>query len=214
MKSSIRRYPGEAASVTYDIPRCIHAAECVRRLPAVFDPERRPWILPDRGDAAQLAEAVAACPTGALHVERADGAAEPGPPVNTASVQPNGPLYVAGAIEVVEGAETVLRDTRVALCRCGDSGNTPLCDLSHAKAAFHNDGVLTGGPQESGGAESGPVRFTPVPNGPLRFEGPLVVTCPDGNRRRVTSGALCRCGCTRTTPFCDGSHRAAGFRTE
>lgn len=214
MKSRIRRYEGNPGTVTYDIPRCIHVAECVRRLPAVFDPKRRPWILPARAGADELAETVAACPTGALHFERADGAAEVTPPVNTATVQPNGPLYVAGAIEVAEGNEVTLRDTRVAFCRCGDSANTPLCDLAHAEAGFQNDGLLTGGPPESGGDASGPVRFTPVPNGPVRFQGPLVVTDAQGNRRTVTKGALCRCGHTKTTPFCDGSHKAAGFRTE
>ena len=79
MKSRIRRYRGESVTVAYDIPRCIHAAVCVKRLPAVFDPARRPWILPDRADADELAETVAACPTGALQVERADGADGAGP---------------------------------------------------------------------------------------------------------------------------------------
>ena len=214
MKSRIRRYTGEAIDVTYDIPRCIHVAECVKRLPAVFDPNRRPWILPDQAGADELAEAVVACPTGSLHFERRDGVREKTPTTNTASVQPNGPLYVEGEIEVAEGKETALRDTRVAFCRCGDSANSPLCDLAHVEAGFEDDGALTAGPPESDGDEAGPVRFTPAPNGPLLFRGPLVVTDPEGNRRRLIKGALCRCGYTKTTPFCDGSHKAAGFRTE
>ena len=42
----------------------------------------------------------------------------------------------------------------------------------------------------------------------------MKLTDPEENRRRVVKGALCRGGYTQTTPFCDGSHKAAGFRAE
>ena len=40
-----------AEVVTYDAKRCIHAAECVHGLPAVFDSNAKPWINPDGADA-------------------------------------------------------------------------------------------------------------------------------------------------------------------
>jgi hypothetical protein len=43
------------------------AAECVRGMPAVFDPAKRPWIAPDAADAETLAAVIRRCPTGALH---------------------------------------------------------------------------------------------------------------------------------------------------
>jgi uncharacterized Fe-S cluster protein YjdI len=43
-----------------------HAAECLRRLPAVFGVDQRPWIFPDGADPDVVVEVVARCPTGAL----------------------------------------------------------------------------------------------------------------------------------------------------
>jgi len=56
-----------------------------------------------------------------------------------------------------------------------------------------------------------------------RENGPLVVPRAavrvvdhEGNELPLPEGkelvALCRCGQSSTKPFCDGSHRAAGFR--
>jgi len=51
-------------------------------------------------------------------------------------------------------------------------------------------------------------------NGPYKITGPVVIVDADGNRFPVDEGrpvALCRCGHSRTKPFCDRSHREAGF---
>ena len=50
-------------------------------------------------------------------------------------------------------------------------------------------------------------------NGALYVRGEVRVVTEDD--REVASGlrlALCRCGASRNQPFCDGSHRTAGFR--
>jgi CDGSH-type Zn-finger protein len=55
---------------------------------------------------------------------------------------------------------------------------------------------------------------TPYPDGPLLVRGDVDILGPDGTvlpRRRRTI-ALCRCGMSSLKPFCDGSHKAAGFR--
>jgi CDGSH-type Zn-finger protein len=55
---------------------------------------------------------------------------------------------------------------------------------------------------------------TPYPDGPLLVRGAVDIVGPDGTvlpRRRRTI-ALCRCGLSSLKPFCDGSHKAAGFR--
>jgi hypothetical protein len=57
---------------------------------------------------------------------------------------------------------------------------------------------------------------TPCPDGPLLVRGDIEIVGVDGlpvpNRRRTV--ALCRCGLSALKPFCDGSHKVAGFRTE
>jgi uncharacterized Fe-S cluster protein YjdI len=120
---TVKRYDGEQIEVTYDVRRCLHAAECVRGMPLVFDTAKRPWIAPDAGDAEALAAVIRRCPTGALHYALRGGDPEP-PRVPTRIRLPeNGPLLVEGDLEL-EGE----RETRAALCRCGQSENQPYCD--------------------------------------------------------------------------------------
>ncbi|WP_260615316.1 CDGSH iron-sulfur domain-containing protein [Microbispora sp. KK1-11] len=58
------------------------------------------------------------------------------------------------------------------------------------------------------------VTVTPCEDGPLLVRGPFTLVTQDG--RRIDPGrttvALCRCGRSSTKPFCDGSHKAGGFR--
>jgi CDGSH-type Zn-finger protein/uncharacterized Fe-S cluster protein YjdI len=49
----------------------------------------------------------------------------------------NGPLLVAGNVEICSGTgRTINRVTKTALCRCGQSANKPYCDGTHAKVGF------------------------------------------------------------------------------
>jgi CDGSH-type Zn-finger protein len=51
-------------------------------------------------------------------------------------------------------------------------------------------------------------------NGPYKVEGPVRVIDSDGNEFVLPEGsaiALCRCGQSRTKPFCDKSHKRVGF---
>lgn len=61
-----------------------------------------------------------------------------------------------------------------------------------------------------------PTKITPYRNGPYLVRGPIELVDQDGNRievkRRVV--ALCRCGRSQMRPFCDGTHKAIGFRAE
>jgi CDGSH-type Zn-finger protein/uncharacterized Fe-S cluster protein YjdI len=49
----------------------------------------------------------------------------------------NGPLGVAGPIEIISGTgRTIDRVEKAALCRCGHSGRKPFCDGTHARVGF------------------------------------------------------------------------------
>ena len=53
-------------------------------------------------------------------------------------------------------------------------------------------------------------------HGPLLVEGPFTVIDAAGNAFTIPTGkpaiALCRCGASRTKPFCDGTHSKQGFQ--
>jgi CDGSH-type Zn-finger protein len=50
-------------------------------------------------------------------------------------------------------------------------------------------------------------------NGPYRVTGPVTIIDADGSPFTIQGDnvALCRCGGSKTKPFCDGSHRENGF---
>ena len=61
-----KAYRSEKITVSFDLQRCIHARECVRGLPEVFDTEKRPWIQPDNTEPDTITTVVLRCPSGAL----------------------------------------------------------------------------------------------------------------------------------------------------
>lgn len=212
MKTKVLKYEGKEISVHYDVVRCIHAAECVHGLPEVFDPKRKPWITPDAATSEKVLHVVSACPTGALRVSGATSATAS---ENATRIEPNGPLYTAGDIEVkTPDGESLLKDTRIALCRCGASENKPLCDGAHVKVGFTDGGALRTTGASPLKRENGKLTFMPLPGGPLLFEGPCELVGANGGRAYPEKGALCRCGASQKKPFCDGSHSSIDFSGE
>ena len=213
----IHRYEADGIAVTYEARRCIHAKECVQGLPAVFDPKRKPWVDPLAAKADAVARVIERCPTGALKYERRDGAPqEAAPPKNTIRIDADGPLYLHGRAHV-DGADgqPVVRDTRVALCRCGQSALKPICDGSHTKAGFKDAGAVSKLEVETIAGNSGGGALTIVcqANGPLAVTGDFELVDAKGTVvARGNSAWLCRCGGSGNKPFCDGTHKKIGFK--
>jgi uncharacterized Fe-S cluster protein YjdI len=133
-----RLYANDAIEVVWEPRLCIHSGNCWRRLNNVFNPEARPWVDVDGATPDEIAETILTCPTGALHFRRLDGGPQEGPQEpTTLEPRPNGPLFLRGRVRIVDADGNVVReDTRVALCRCGGSGNKPFCDGTHRTIGF------------------------------------------------------------------------------
>lgn len=204
-----RTYETKRIAVHWDSSRCIHTRRCIEALPGVFDPQRRPWIDVTRAEADALAAAVERCPTGALRHTRLDGA-EGERPASPATATPtdDGPLMVRGDLRVVgPDGETLSEETRVTLCRCGNSRNQPYCDNSHVEGGFRSSDYAAR-PARDPAAPGGPVTITATRDGSLHVEGHLVVEDPQGERLGEGDDLwLCRCGRSAAKPFCDASHR-------
>jgi CDGSH-type Zn-finger protein/uncharacterized Fe-S cluster protein YjdI len=204
---------GRTAIIEFDAHKCIHSRHCVLDRPDVFVPNvEGEWIHPDAATADEVIALARNCPSGAIVAHRLDGGpAESAPIVNTVRVLENGPLAVRADLSV-RGAPAGLRAT---LCRCGQSQRKPYCDGSHATAGF----TATGEPPAKESAplprRSGPVEVTPAPNGPLQLTGPMEVVSGTGHTiNRASQLYFCRCGQSKTKPYCDGSHKAFGFAAD
>ena len=155
---ALREYRTARITVEWRAERCIHSANCIRALPRVFDPRRRPWVDVAAADADEIERAVLRCPTGALQYVRHDGAAQEAPDAPT-TLTPirNGPLYVRGDVEVrgLDG-HPIRTGTRVSLCRCGLARQVPFCDNTCRTTRWRepSEGEASTGP--TGGPESAP----------------------------------------------------------
>lgn len=211
-----RAYAGAGITVHFEPRRCIHSAHCIRALPVVFDAARTPWVRADRAPPDAVAEAVRRCPTGALTFARTDG----GPPepipsdtVVDVEVDPEGPIYLRGNVELRRKDGTRLgRETRCALCRCGLSARKPYCDNAHREAGWRaasNPGVA------DLSADDAAPHVVVRADGPYVVVGDVTVRTPDGVvLAHGARAALCRCGQSAGKPFCDGTHKRVGFQAD
>jgi CDGSH-type Zn-finger protein len=182
----------------------------------VFDPQKKPWIQPDNASAEEIADVIERCPTGALHYKLKNSSRTEEPSIkNRIQLQKNGPIYFFGDIEVQDAeGNTLLEDTRFALCRCGGSSNKPACDNSHEKLDW-SAGVDadTSRMPEIDEEKHANLIIKLMDNGPAILEGSYTLESPEIGSYSSDKGiALCRCGASSNKPFCDGTHKDIGFK--
>jgi uncharacterized Fe-S cluster protein YjdI len=73
--------------------------------------------------------------------------------------------------------------------------------------------VRAAAPSPSAAAAGAPSTVQLTADGPLLLAGEFEIRGPDGTVLfKGQKAALCRCGHSKNKPFCDGSHRPAGFK--
>ncbi len=137
-KEIIKEYTNGEFTILWKPKACIHAAECVKRLPQVYKPKEKPWITMEKATTAALKEQIQACPSGALSYKiTSEEGTEAAETLIEVEAMPNGPLLVYGTLNIKKSdgsSETKQKTT--AFCRCGASNNKPYCDGAHTKIAF------------------------------------------------------------------------------
>lgn len=207
------KYAGKDVQVTWNKTLCIHMGECGRAQGDIFKGGRDPWCEPDVAAIADVADVIERCPTGALAYD-ATSKTEQVADKNTVHIAYNGPLFFKGELQI-DGADENMPGVqfRAALCRCGLSKSKPFCDNSHVGGKFIDFGAvgILGQTIESVG---GPLKVTPAKNGPIHVAGNVHIYASSGRLAWQGNDAyLCRCGQSKNKPFCDGSHKAAGFES-
>ena len=205
---------GRSVTLSFNTKRCIHARHCVLGEPEVFLANTPgDWLFPDRATPERIAIVANNCPSGAIQYQRHDGQpGEAAPRVNVLRLRENGPLAVHAEMHLRHPDGTVTTEFRATLCRCGQSQNKPFCDGAHVGAGFAATGEPVTRPSEPLAVRDGALAVTPLRDGPLELSGPVEICAGTGRTiDRVASTRLCRCGQSQNKPFCDGSHRKAGF---
>lgn len=203
---------GARVTIHFDGAKCIHSRHCVLDRPDVFVPNvEGEWIHPDRATPDEVAAIALSCPSGAITFTRHDGGAdERAPLVNVVRIRENGPLALHADAEIVGHGHQL----RATLCRCGASKRKPFCDGSHVAAGFQSTGEPATVESQPLADRAGPLKVTPLPDGPLLVEGNVEICAGTGRTvNRTVKAALCRCGQSANKPYCDGSHTRAGFKS-
>jgi uncharacterized Fe-S cluster protein YjdI len=134
----VKEYKKDDLTIIWKPKTCIHAAECVKRLPEVYKPKDKPWIQPENASINELKQQIEACPSGALSYKiEGDKTEERARLETVVEVLENGPLLVYGTLHITNAnGEKEKKNKTTAFCRCGASENKPYCDGKHNKIGF------------------------------------------------------------------------------
>ena len=138
MKDITTKYTNGEITIVWKPKLCIHSGICWHGLPEVFNPSKRPWVMPENSTTKRIIEQVEKCPSGALSCLREEPVVIKKEDVETVvEVTANGPLLVSGSLLVKYSDGRIMsRENSAAFCRCGGSGNKPFCDGTHKKINF------------------------------------------------------------------------------
>lgn len=115
--------------------------------------------------------------------------------------------------ECLRGAPEVFDVSRADWIRPGAAAAERVAEVVARCPSGALHAVLAGQPPDRPLPSAG-VSLQVTRDGPLVVKGAVQLQLPTGiTEKRNGSFSLCRCGQTRSTPFCDGSHARVGFKS-
>lgn len=134
----VKEYSNGELTVVWKPKLCIHAEECVKTLPKVYNPKEKPWIKVENATTDEIKAQIAKCPSGALSYFMIGEETMEAESLETeVEVMENGPLLVDGTLKVTHKNGSVeVKNKTTAFCRCGQSANKPYCDGTHVSVGF------------------------------------------------------------------------------
>jgi len=136
-KEIVKKYSNGEITILWNPKTCIHAAECVNRLPNVYKPKEKPWITIENATTQELIDQIDKCPSGALLYNLKNLKINNNMEKIKINAMENGPLLVEGNIEVTKPDGSIEnKEKTTAFCRCGASVNKPYCDGKHRNIEF------------------------------------------------------------------------------
>lgn len=133
--------------------------------------------------------------------------------LNETLVSQFGPLKMKGNLTLIHEDGRVELANQLTLCRCGHSKNKPFCDEQHVEKEFMDSGRFNQGSHTAMPLRPNSLAIMCIKNGPLQFNGRMRIHDYLGQDCVKSRGQLCRCGHSKTKPFCDSSHKKIGFCT-
>ena len=145
-KEGVREFANGEITVFWKPELCIHSANCLIRLPDVFNTKKKPWINIHAAGSKEIMKAVDTCPSRALTylkitkfvTSKPRATVKQKPKYARVHLLKNGPALITGNFIVRDAQKKKIQiDTEVvALCRCGGSKKKPFCDGSHQSIGF------------------------------------------------------------------------------
>ena len=148
----MKEYKNDHLIVHWFPELCAHPGTCLRLLPEVFSLKQRPWVNVNAAEPEKIIDAIDQCPSGALRYSLPESSKVDKQIANGVGnmnfeksivkirVIPNGPLLTEGpAVVIGLDGKPMKEGSRLALCRCGLTGNRPFCDGAHSKQGWKPD---------------------------------------------------------------------------
>lgn len=137
----VKEYSNGEVTIVWKPSICIHATNCWKELPEVFNPKKRPWTDANGAGTERIIQQIKRCPSGALSYYMNDQKEKTMEKNENTGVKVhptlNGPLIITGMFDYEDQQGNVEKKSGVtAFCRCGGSKNMPFCDGTHAKNNF------------------------------------------------------------------------------